>query len=229
LVVVYVLELVFSAAVGTAGNSGIAVAMSVLIWFRLQSVVVGVYETIEAVVGWFVIAVGEAVVCAATCFLQRHHFLLALLETVLASVPTDSAEVGCPSVSAAVGLFLTSREITATLNALNVSSISGGKGIPSSFGQSCWSLWLVCSSFSRVPVSGFKKVGDGAVGGAVVGRFATAGVDEAVVCMRSSLFLLSTHLFHSVSPYSIHSYQKRKMSFSTFANRDDMWAVDSRL
>jgi hypothetical protein len=79
-----------------------------------------------------------------------------------------------------VGLFLASWEITATLNALSVSSISGGKGIPSSFGQSCWSLWLVCSSSSRVPVSGSKKVG-GAVGGAVVGRLATAGVDEAVV------------------------------------------------
>jgi len=71
--------------------------------------------------------------------------------------------------------------ITATLNALSISRILTGKGIPSSLGQSHWSLWLVCSSSSKVPILGLKAVGSGIVGSEVVGRLLEAVVDVAVM------------------------------------------------
>jgi hypothetical protein len=158
---------------------GAPVAISVPIWFELQSAVVGGFKTIVAVAGGFAIAVGEAVVCAVARFSWRCCFFSALLEAVSAAALTDSAEAGCSGVSAVVGLVLASRAITAALNALNVLSISGGKRIPSSLGQSC-SLWLVCSSSSRVPVSGSKAVGEAA------GRFSTVVVVDIVVMREAA-------------------------------------------
>jgi hypothetical protein len=81
----------------------------------------------------------------------------------------------------AVSLFLVSQATTTALNTLSVSSISGGKGILSSFGQSCCSLWLVCLSSSRVPISGSTIVGYDVVIGNTVGRLSTAVVDVAVM------------------------------------------------
>jgi hypothetical protein len=150
------------------------------------------------------------------------HYLPAFLEAVSAAASTDSAEAGCSGVSAVVGLFLASRAITAALNTLSVLSISGGKGIPSSLGQSHCSLWLVCSNSSRVPVSGSKAVGEAA------GRFLHSSSSGYSCNAGSSAFLVSAHLFHSISPNSIHGCQNGKMSFSTFANRDDVRAAGSK-
>ena len=114
-------------------------------------------------------------------FLAKATLLAAFFDAVSVPVSVDCTGAVCASSWTAVSPFLVSRAITAALNALSVSSISGGKGIPSSFGQSRCSLWLVRSSSSSVPVSGSKKVGTGAVVGAVVGGFSTAGVNEAGV------------------------------------------------
>jgi hypothetical protein len=81
--VVYVLVLVLGVAVGAAGNLGIAVAILVPIWFKLPSAVVGMFETIVAVVGWIAITVGETVICAVARFLQRCRFFSAFVDVVL--------------------------------------------------------------------------------------------------------------------------------------------------
>jgi hypothetical protein len=100
--------------------------LSAPIWIGLQSAVVGAFETIVAVAGGFAITVGEAVVCAVARFSQRHRFFLAFLD-----MASTSACVELPR--------LVSQAITAALNTLSISSISGGNGIPSFLGQSCWS------------------------------------------------------------------------------------------
>jgi hypothetical protein len=180
--VVYPSELVFGAAVAIVGNLGIAVAMLVPIWFELQSAVVGGFETIVAVVGGFAIMVGDAVVCAVARFSWRCCFFPAFFEIVLAAGCVESGDAPCTVRTGVITVLLfASRVITAAFNPLSVSSISAGNGIPSSLGQSRWSLWLVCLSSSKVPISGLKAVGGGAVGGEAVGRLLTAAADAAVV------------------------------------------------
>jgi hypothetical protein len=180
--VVYPSKLVFGAAVAIVGNSGI-VAMLVPIWFRLQSAVVGAFETIVAAVGGFAIMVSEAVVCAVARFSRRRRFFSAFFEIVLAAGCVDSGDATCTVRTGVITVLLfASRVITAALNALSVSSISAGNGIPSSLGQSLCNRQLFSSICARVTVSGSHQFG--AVT-AVVTVAGAVGIGSTVALCRS--------------------------------------------
>jgi hypothetical protein len=76
---------------------GIAVVVLAPIWVGLQSAVTGTFKMIVAVVGGFVITVGEAVVCAVAHFSQRHRFFSAFFNAALVAVSVDCTGAVCAS------------------------------------------------------------------------------------------------------------------------------------
>ena len=101
----------------------------------------------------------------------------------------DCTDAVCANGWTVVSLFFVSQAITAALNTLSITGILGGKGIPSSLGQSHYSLWLVCLSSSRVPVLGSKAVGHSAM--AWWGQI----LNNSSCNVGSSVFLMSVHFF----------------------------------
>jgi hypothetical protein len=130
----------------------VAVIVFAPIWIGLQLVVTGAFRMIVTVAGGFAAIVGEAVVAVGCTGL----FVVAKIESCGSGT---AVSVLVPTETVAERLLLASQANTFNFKSLNVSNISLGNRMPSSFGHSRRSQQLCLSSCSRVTVSGSHQCG----------------------------------------------------------------------